>query len=667
MRFDLARSNLRVPPCGATGKLVGLSVAAMLAVGAATAYAKGGTAKPPTNPPPPAGTPGAVATPVTPIEAPVMGTPSTAATVNGFGFTGMIQKVTCNTTTTTTGGTTTAPTAGGSVTVNGIKITVPTNMIVQYPANTLSWVDAMCPTASTDPGVVPPVALDLTGGFGTTSVSYPSTEISVNGNIVDGEYRAALITVSQQSLNAGSGYITSIDYTDGSFRVGSGLGKPDQVRLVINDPNGRFGRINTPDSRFSVDDQNPTIKAGATGYPMCIPRTLVAPTATADDDKCPLKNRPTATTANVANCRTFLQASGVPLPTGGDITPVGSTGFCSAFVMPGVGGYPGVTAATTRLATDPDPREQAPFKVGDYIEWGGTVLRGDGKGPNGSDTISVHTIDANVGIYTQPGTLPSYIAVGALNIGVDPFPTGTAVTVGAEATARLVVEAAVSDIFSVFDVYLNDKDPTTGADSYRWVTTESMTGTLAEQTAAKITPSPTSVQPFGGGITTQFTGPQAGRARIRAIKVPANGVGGCNPSSTTPGARLGCAVTASPTRTIKAVIRQLCAPATIVGTTAAPTNWYGINNTNPNNTPSTVLAPFVGASGFTNKCVERAPAANGLLTGQYTAPIGEFIFPENTIAGSPIVASNFWHLNFLFKGEGGSSGGSAGVMDPQPW
>jgi hypothetical protein len=661
MRFNLARSNLWGSPGGTTGKIVGLSAAAMLAIGAGTAYAAGGTAKPPGG----GGGGGGTAIPqiaVTPIAPPVMGAVSGKPNVNGFGVTGLIQSVTCNG----------SGTAGGTLKVNGVTITVPTNVIVQYPANTLSWVDAMCPTALTvtPTTAVPAVGLEPlatpTGGLNTTSIAttYPSTEISVAGNIVDNDYVAALVWVSQQSLNSGAGYITSINYADGSFTVGPRSNTVDQaklVRLVINDPFGRFGRKQTPDSRFSVDDQNPTIKAGATGYPMCIPRTTTAPTTANDDEFCPLKNRPTA------NCRTFTTAFGI-LPTGGDITPVLTTGFCSAFVMKGVFGFPGVIATQSRpvlaLPTDiePDPRQQAPFQVGDFINWGGTVLRGDGKGPGGSDTISVHTIDANVGIYTQPKTLPSYIAVGALNIGVNPFPTGVGVTPGAEATARLVIEAAVSDIASVFDVYLNDKNPGNGTDTYRWVTTESMTGTLTEQVALKITPSPTSVQPFGGGITTQFTGPQAGRARMRALKVPAVGVGSCIPGDPTPANRLGCAVTASPTRTIKAVIRQLCAPAT-----DTPSGSWGINNTNPNGTAATSLAPFVGQVGTTAKCVERAQFANELFTGQYTAPIGEFIFPENTIAGQAIVPSNFWHLDFLVNGEGGSSGGSAGPMVPQPW
>ena len=68
-------------------------------------------------------------------------------------------------------------------------------------------------------------------------------------------------------------------------------------------------------------------------------------------------------------------------------------------------------------ATDPIATQQAPFEVGDLISYNGTLLRGDGQGPGGSDTISVWGITANVGIFTQPGTLPSYVSVGQFVVG----------------------------------------------------------------------------------------------------------------------------------------------------------------------------------------------------------------------------------------------------------
>ena len=79
--------------------------------------------------------------------------------------------------------------------------------------------------------------------------------------------------------------------------VGGTLGNPTTgTRISINDPanatsgsGGRYGRAMTPDDRFQVDQDNPTILA-ETGFPMCIPR--VAPSTTADDALCPQANRP---------------------------------------------------------------------------------------------------------------------------------------------------------------------------------------------------------------------------------------------------------------------------------------------------------------------------------------------------------------------------------------
>ncbi len=106
-------------------------------------------------------------------------------------------------------------------------------------------------------------------------------------------------------------------------------------------------------------------------------------------------------------------------------------------------------------------------------------------GAGAGDVIWVHTINANVGVYTQPATLPAYIAIGEFGVGVDPSPTGTAATPGVEATARIFLEASVSDIASIVDVYFDDKGytlpaaapsgpivPRAGSEYFRWVTTE---------------------------------------------------------------------------------------------------------------------------------------------------------------------------------------------------
>ncbi len=63
---------------------------------------------------------------------------------------------------------------------------------------------------------------------------------------------------------------------------------------------------------------------------------------------------------------------------------------------------------------------------------------------------------------------------------------------------------------------------------------------------------------------------------------------------------------------------------------------------------------------------QAATSANGIFYGQYHAPIGEYIFPEN-IPGKPIVENNFNTIPFLAQGGYTSfSGLLAGQLDPWP-
>jgi len=468
-------------------------------------------------------------------------------------------------------------------------------MIVQMPAASFTWADLLN-TATFPKQLTIPAAVGSPASF-----AYPSTEITLIGNIVGGQHIAGLAYISQQSLNSGQGYITRMDSTTGAIFVGGRDGGPDQVRLMINDPKGRFGRAQSPDARFAVDDENPTIKAH-TGYPMCVPRTST------DDPLCPQKNR---TKVGVGmGCRNFAQA-GVISPKGFELfPPVAGTIYCSSFVMkapPGTPTSPSLPPTSIASATEPDATQQAPFEVGDFITYSGTLLLGDAQGPNGSDTISVHTIDANVGIFTQPNTLPLYIAIGEFRVSADAAATAPS---GApqEAQDRIFFEAMVTDVKSIVDVYLADIDPVTGAETLRWITPNSMTGEAgAVGSTGNI---------IDGGITTQFTDATPGRVRLHATKA-------------TPG------ILASPTRSLRAVARLLCDPANINTTNATTKVW----------------------------CVERAPAANGLLSRKYSAPTFEFLFPENVVVGDPIVPNNLWTLGFLVNGEGPGTG----PLSPTPW
>jgi hypothetical protein len=71
-------------------------------------------------------------------------------------------------------------------------------------------------------------------------------------------------------------------------------------------------------------------------------------------------------------------------------------------------------------------------------------------------------------------------------------------------------------------------------------------------------------------------------------------------------------------------------------------------------------------------CFKSAPTvANGLVAGQYVAPVFEFIFPENVKPGDAIVPNDLWHLGFLRFGEGSTTqsdvGPSVGPLTPAPW
>jgi hypothetical protein len=547
--------------------LAGLTLL-LFAAGAVMAYAKGGggTAKPPTK--------GVVA----PNPVPTLPDPAFSvapALIHGFDETGFIQDATVSGDNSACPDVTDAGHYGGTITINNVKIAVPCNIVVQMPANTMTWADMVHGG--------PSLALK--------DSAYPSFEMRVVGNIVDGKHIAGLMFASQQSVNSGSGIIRNIDYSTGEIHVDTG-DPSNPVVLQINDPNGRFGRKQSPDPRFSVDDQNPTIHAG-TGYPMCVPRT---DPATADDPLCPQGNRPKPAGAG-RHCRNFTDAGVTPLPGSGELTqpPAGQV-YCSMFVMPSV---------ASRAATDPDPRQQAPFEIGDHVTWSGTLMKTAG----GTDYISAHTVEANVGIYTQPGTQPSYLAIGEFGVG-SADPNATAVSgVAQETQDRIFLESETTDVKTPVDIYLQDVDPVSGAIKNRWVTPWEMTG---ENQLGN--PS--------GGITTQFTGAQPQRARLRATKAP-----------------LG--LLSQPTRTIRVAVRSLCAPQPKADGTA------GIDQ-----------AALDG-------CLNNAPTvANGLVAGEYTAPTFEFIFPENVMPGDGVVPNDLWHLPFLRNGEGATG---VGPLEPAPW
>jgi hypothetical protein len=257
-------------------------------------------------------------------------------------------------------------------------------------------------------------------------------------------YIAGLIWIAQQGVNTGQGFINFINYATGEIRVGGVIGNgATGTRVRLNDPlnagvgTGRYGRPGTPDQRFMVDQDNPTIRS-VSGFPMCIPRVLADPNIAGnpDDALCPKSQRPAA------------------------IAP--ATGFAAFILTNDPVALPGVP---------PNAAIQAPFEVGDYVTFAGTLAQDAtpltptvGPWPGIASTyVSAHTLVNNVAIYTWPGTNPAYTAIDVSFIG-----TGGLTVIGAnEAAIMTRFEGFSTDTARVVHLYGIDLNPSTGATSDR--------------------------------------------------------------------------------------------------------------------------------------------------------------------------------------------------------
>jgi hypothetical protein len=227
---------------------------------------------------------------------------------------------------------------------------------------------------------------------------------------------------------------------------------------------------------------------------------------------------------------------------------------------PGIGlpaNYPPIIGGT-------DPRQQAPFEVGDHIMYSGTMA----VDAIGSYT-SAHTITANLGIYTTPGTDPAYVTQEVTIVGVG---TATAVAAPAEGRELFKVVGFSTDVARPIDVGKVQTDPCNGAEGFARIITEYPNGSSLDPTGQALLNAP------------------LGRFRSQFVK----------------GTNLGISMI----------------PAT-----------------------KEIRTQIQGSSQMT--------AANGLITGQYTAPVSEFIFAENLgFGGLPIVPNNFEDFAFLSLGQG---------------
>ena len=204
--------------------IISVAAASLLALaGASVAAAQGGTAKPPKGS-------------VSPWVVPTLPDPAfsvATATLHGFSDSGLI---TASSVSNAGCPTFTDPnTFGGTATINGIQITMPCNLIVQMPANTVTWATFVNGASASGS------ALPVNG-----------LELRVEGNMVGTQHIAGLAYVSQSSTSTATGVVTSLNYTDGSMMVDSANG--GSVKVQLNDPvvPGLLDSAGNPTGRFSA-------------------------------------------------------------------------------------------------------------------------------------------------------------------------------------------------------------------------------------------------------------------------------------------------------------------------------------------------------------------------------------------------------------------------------
>jgi hypothetical protein len=342
--------------------------------------------------------------------------------------------------------------SGGTVEINGIKITVPRNTIFQMPAAAMTWGDLFI-NAPAAYKALNQSGLAMQDGNSSTPKPLTTYEIHVQGNRVinstTDQYIAGLIFMSQQSANSGQGYINCIDYNKMEIWVSKPLQKAAPctgARLRINTPNGRYGKPDPlADVRFTSDEDNPTI-ASRTGYPMCLPRF---DPVFGTDSLCPAWNRPRD-----------------------PFTGAFATIYTMSAAIAGVAGADGITHQVgypSGQAVKPDPFEQVPLEVGDSITYAGSLVQDapcqPGLPVSSCQYISAHTIADDIGIFTAGGSWPVYTFMSEFRIGVGGTPNPI---FPQEALEKIFGDFFTTDNTQLVDIYAVDVNPCTGARTHRF-------------------------------------------------------------------------------------------------------------------------------------------------------------------------------------------------------
>lgn len=230
--------------------------------------------------------------------------------------------------------------------------------------------------------------------------------------------------------------------------------------------------------------------------------------------------------------------------------------------------------------------------------------------------VSAHTVVANVGIYTESGVDPTYVTqevsligtMGPLGPSPQTTPVTPACTVTMECQDRLKVEGFTTDPLISSPTSRPPNPTARQVNVYALDVDLSTDPTGATKTIRRI------------GTAADFRAVPLGRFRKIVGK--------------------GAAVNFDSAGVQRGITRELMVRIDTLGAIPA-------RNTlcNPTTTPA---------------CVDPPPVANGLVPGQFTAPIGEYIFPEPLGLGDPPSKFNFQCLAFL------TAGWALATEDPNP-
>jgi hypothetical protein len=256
------------------------------------------------------------------------------------------------------------PMSEATMTVRGIPVTLPRNLLVTLPGQYLTAQDIF-----RGPNGGP---VQASSGLALTDPVPPRVpfEADLMGNMVDGAYVAGVARISQGPLHVGTGFIQAINMATGELRVGA-LGGALGARVRLNDPKGIYGLRNNEggkaalplDARFALDPDNSPVHA-RTGYPVCVARS-------ANDELCPAGNRPAAPNDKRFTCG---QVAAEPLAP--------ALGTC-------------------------DPKLPARLKEGDHVAYVGMLVAD----PAGGFVVAAHGLEAELGIYTSPKAEPVYVYI----------------------------------------------------------------------------------------------------------------------------------------------------------------------------------------------------------------------------------------------------------------